>query len=88
MSSYLDKTEETPELGNIKIPQKIYAFRILPDSKFGYSKTSGNPMITVVSEIVYPEVVTIKTAEGSKDIMVGGKQVFDYLMLTPQGSGK
>jgi hypothetical protein len=84
--AYVEQTEAGPEIGNVKIPKKVYKFRVLPDTRFSMSKTSGNPMVTLVSEVIEPEVV-IDKASGTS-VKVGGKRCIDYLVLTDKGAAK
>jgi hypothetical protein len=83
--NYADQ-EAGPELSNVKIPRKCYKFRVLPDTRFGLSKSSGNPMITLVAEVIEPDVVEDKASGTS--IKVGGKHAVDYLVLTDKGAKK
>ena len=60
---------------NVPLERSTYTLRIT-DVKFGESKGSGNPMITVGTEIVEPEVITLASGQQAN---IKGMKVPYYL---------
>lgn len=74
--------EEVIKKGNVRVPRDLYQLRCI-DAKFGISKSSENPMITLTWEIVGPDSITVDGMKAD----VRGKQLTQYLVLTAKNAG-
>ena len=91
-TAYLEQTEEGKEqfldYAQIQLPKKIYKLRVLPDTKFQTQNSKGNPMVTLVSEIMLPEEATVKFKGESIKTKIAGIKVTDWIVLIGSQSGK
>jgi len=70
--------------GDVQLPYDRYRLKVR-EATFGPSKSSGNPMTTLICEIIAPE--TIESADG-KTFAVAGKEVRYYLPYTDSMLGR